>query len=141
MKRETPPIRHNQMHKTLLVVTAMLLLPAAGCGGTSDTAGVMPASSSSAPTGAGASAPADQGTSAPGTRAPEHSGAVMPRSSPPPDHPPKSSPRPSPSASRGDPDNPRDLVGAPVVLTGTVEADGSCVILTAHGRRWALVGP
>ena len=40
----------------------------------------------------------------------------------------------------GDPDNPSDLVGAPVVLTGTVSRADGCVILDVGGRRWALTG-
>ncbi|WP_221328219.1 hypothetical protein [Actinoplanes sp. L3-i22] len=47
---------------------------------------------------------------------------------------------PSPGGSRGDPDNPVDRVGAPIVLTGTVGTAGGCVVLTENGRRWALVG-
>jgi hypothetical protein len=46
----------------------------------------------------------------------------------------------SPPAATGDPDHPRDLVGAPIVVTGTVEVTAHCVTLTAKGRRWALVG-
>jgi hypothetical protein len=46
----------------------------------------------------------------------------------------------SPPTPTGGPDNPRDLVGAPIVVTGTVEVTADCVTLTAKGRRWALVG-
>jgi hypothetical protein len=45
-----------------------------------------------------------------------------------------------PPPATGDPDHPRDLVGAPIVVTGTVEVTAHCVTLTAKGRRWALVG-
>jgi hypothetical protein len=59
------------------------------------------------------------------TPAPHSSGAAMPSSTP---------------SSRGDPDNPQDRVGAPIVLTGTVDTTGPCVILTVAGHRWALLG-
>jgi hypothetical protein len=39
-----------------------------------------------------------------------------------------------------DPENPTDLAGAPMVLTGVVSRDRGCVVLVVNGRRWALVG-
>lgn len=39
-----------------------------------------------------------------------------------------------------DPDMPRDLVGPPVTLTGTVHVEAGCVVLEVNGRRWALFG-
>ncbi|BCJ47447.1 hypothetical protein GCM10010168_18050 [Actinoplanes ianthinogenes] len=57
--------------------------------------------------------------------APHPSGAVMPTTSP---------------SSRGDPEYPQDRRGAPIVLTGPVDTSGECVVLTAKGHRWALVG-
>lgn len=47
----------------------------------------------------------------------------------------------APSASAVDPENPRDPIGPPVVLTGTVGRRHGCVVLTTGGRRWALIGP
>ena len=36
---------------------------------------------------------------------------------------------------------PRDLVGAPMILTGTVHVDASCVVLQVEGgTRWLLTG-
>lgn len=49
------------------------------------------------------------------------------------------SPNPTPAV-RNDPDNPRDRVGPPVVLTGTVHRHDGCTILEARGHRWALTG-
>ncbi|WP_203742653.1 hypothetical protein [Actinoplanes cyaneus] len=77
------------------------------------------------------------------SRVPASTGATVPTSSPPPAATPPSGsrrPEPSPGTSRGDPDNPVDRVGAPIVLTGTVGNAGGCVVLTVNGRRWALVG-
>jgi hypothetical protein len=39
-----------------------------------------------------------------------------------------------------DPDMPRDLVGPPVTLTGTVHIEAGCVTLKVKGQRWALLG-
>jgi hypothetical protein len=36
---------------------------------------------------------------------------------------------------------PRDLVGPPVELTGTIHVGSGCVVLDVRGRRWALTGP
>lgn len=48
---------------------------------------------------------------------------------------------PSPATGNGtDPENPRDQVGAPIVLTGTVSRQDNCVILDTGTRRWALLG-
>ncbi|WIM99883.1 hypothetical protein ACTOB_003551 [Actinoplanes oblitus] len=116
------------MRKALIALAATLLLPAAGC----------------------REAPSSPATSA------EHSGAAMPTSpvSSPSDDPspsglpsshggpPRSHGAPSPATSppsRGDPENPLDLRGAPIVLTGTIDTTGECVVLTAKGHRWALV--
>jgi hypothetical protein len=77
------------------------------------------------------------------SRVPASTGVTMPTSSPPPAATAPSGsrrPEPSPGTFRGDPDNPVDRVGAPIVLTGTVGNVGGCVVLTANGRRWALVG-
>jgi hypothetical protein len=35
---------------------------------------------------------------------------------------------------------PRDLVGPPVTLTGTVHVETGCIMLDVQGRRWALYG-
>jgi hypothetical protein len=35
---------------------------------------------------------------------------------------------------------PRDLVGPPVTLTGTVHVGTGCIVLDVRGRRWALFG-
>jgi hypothetical protein len=48
---------------------------------------------------------------------------------------------PRPPASHGaDPEQPRDLVGAPVTVTGTVTIVDGCTVLDAGSRRWALLG-
>ncbi|MFI7599321.1 hypothetical protein [Actinoplanes sp. NPDC049681] len=125
-------MRPNQMrrHACAAATLLLMLMLAAGCGGPADSTA-----------GSAASSPVD-GASA--TPAPEPSVPAEPsptaeptQTAVPPHHPSRSS---SPRASRGDPDNPRDLVGPPIVLAGTVDAAGSCVVLVARGRRWALVG-
>jgi hypothetical protein len=40
-----------------------------------------------------------------------------------------------------DPENPQDLRGAPMTITGTVHKQPNCVILDAGAARWALTGP
>ncbi|MDG6108262.1 hypothetical protein Daura_21625 [Dactylosporangium aurantiacum] len=40
-----------------------------------------------------------------------------------------------------DPENPQDLRGAPMTITGTVHTRPGCVILDAGAARWALTGP
>ena len=49
-------------------------------------------------------------------------------------------PQASATGASADPENPRDLAGAPVVLTGTVRREGGCVILDVGSRRWVLTG-
>ncbi|MFI1995562.1 hypothetical protein [Actinoplanes sp. NPDC020271] len=101
------------MRKYLQALGALLIVALAGCGNNPSPA---PAVSS---------------------RAPASSGATVPATTPSSGHP---RPDPSPGPSRGDPDNPVDRVGAPIVLTGTVDTAGGCVVLTVNGRRWALTG-
>jgi hypothetical protein len=40
----------------------------------------------------------------------------------------------------GDPQQGRDLVGPPVILTGVVSVRSTCTVLIVQGRRWALLG-
>lgn len=48
---------------------------------------------------------------------------------------------PNPPASHGaDPEQPRDLVGAPMTVTGTVTVVGGCTVLDTGAKRWALSG-
>jgi hypothetical protein len=39
-----------------------------------------------------------------------------------------------------DPENPQDLRGAPITLSGTVHATPGCVVLTTTTGRWLLLG-
>jgi hypothetical protein len=50
-------------------------------------------------------------------------------------------PVPNPPATQGaDPEYPRDLLGAPMTITGTVTTAGGCAVLDTGSRRWALLG-
>jgi hypothetical protein len=40
-----------------------------------------------------------------------------------------------------DPQNPQDLRGASMTITGTVHTRPGCVVLAAGAARWALIGP
>jgi hypothetical protein len=129
-------MRHNDMRRSLLVVTAVLALAAAGCSGPAGSAG--PTSAGTPPTAGGAaSGPA-------GGRPLESSAAPTSPASAPTADPGRRRPSPAPTASRttppADPENPNDQVGAPIVLTGTVHTSGTCVTLTVGAHRWALVG-
>ncbi len=99
-------------------VLATILLTAVGCGSTSESAG----------------SPAVPNSAAPASPLPAEStgSSAMTNSARP--------TSPSPSATRGDPDNPQDLAGAPVVLTGRVSIGSTCAVLTTRGQRWALIG-
>jgi hypothetical protein len=113
------------MRRYLLAAVAGLLL----------TAGCDPGR---APDPGGAATPATPATPAAASGAPsatvsspsQNSGPAVPAATSPTPRPPVTS----------DPDNPRDLVGPPVVLTGTVHRGHDCVILEAHDHRWALTG-
>jgi hypothetical protein len=39
-----------------------------------------------------------------------------------------------------DPENPQDLRGAPITVSGTVRATAGCVVLVAATGRWLLFG-
>ncbi|HEV7965574.1 MAG TPA: hypothetical protein VGP57_23725 [Actinoplanes sp.] len=39
-----------------------------------------------------------------------------------------------------DPENPQDLRGAPLTLSGTVQATAGCIVLTTTTGRWVLLG-
>jgi hypothetical protein len=39
-----------------------------------------------------------------------------------------------------DPENPQDLRGPPLTLSGTVHATASCVVLATPNGRWLLLG-
>jgi hypothetical protein len=48
---------------------------------------------------------------------------------------------PNPPTTQGaDPEYPRDLVGPPMTITGTVTTAGGCTILDTGSQRWALLG-
>jgi hypothetical protein len=54
---------------------------------------------------------------------------------------PSGSAQPSPSPPAGtDPENPRDLAGASVTVTGTVVTADGCPVLDTGSQRWALLG-
>jgi hypothetical protein len=48
---------------------------------------------------------------------------------------------PTPPATAGaDPEQPRDLVGPPITIAGTVRIVGGCTLLDTGSQRWALLG-
>ena len=88
--------------------------------------------SSGGSTGAPVAGPSPSPTSMPAA-SPYVTSAGPPASSPPPGS--VASPRST------DPDNPTDLVGPPLTLTGTIVSAGRCVIIeTDQRQRWLLTG-
>ncbi|MFB9363669.1 hypothetical protein [Actinoplanes nipponensis] len=108
----------------LLGAATALAIGAAGCGSA-------PPAGPTGASGAPVTAPAGRVAASP-----EQS--TLPAS--PQSAPPARKPRPSASSSPGEPDQGRDLVGAPLVLTGTVRVLDGCTVLEVDGRRWALLG-
>jgi hypothetical protein len=113
-----------------LVVAAAVVL-AAACGHPAS-----PSTPADHPSGTEGSAPA------PAVSAPAAPTGPVPSGTPPPYSRPATPGRQTkPTASTSDPDMPRDLVGPPLVLTGTVHVGSRCVVLEVRGHRWALTGP
>lgn len=116
------------MRTPSLPLVAAVLVLAAGCG---------PAATSPGP----ADEPASTAGSGPAPA------ATTPDSAAPSAHPSPSvrpttpARRPPHTGSTPGPDMPRDLVGPPLELTGTVHVGSGCVVLEVRGRRWALTGP
>ena len=110
-------MRYEDMRKYPLVLVAVLLT-AGGCGSTSESTGSAASSNSATPESPSPAVPT-------GSFAASNSATTA---------------GPAPTVSRGDPDNPQDLAGAPVVLRGPVHVSDTCAVLTTRARRWALVG-
>jgi hypothetical protein len=130
-------MRRVGMHRWSLVATASAFATLAGGCATADN----PATSNTSP---GAPAAVSSAPPTPAATVASMSGAVVPpRESPtggvqPSAHRATSAATPTPAD--GDPQQGRDLVGPPVILTGVVSVGGTCTVLIVRGRRWALVG-
>ena len=133
-ERLSTPVRRSGMRPYVLLVGVVLMLSAAGCGSgsaraTGDSAEVAtapsyrPSAEAAPPSSNRASVAASDPT--PSRKQPQGRPLMSPNGGP---------------QGGGDPDNPSDLVGAPVVLTGTISRDDGCVALDVSGRRWALTG-
>jgi hypothetical protein len=130
-------MRRIGMHRWSLVVTASAFATLAGGCATADS----PAASNTSP---GAPTAVSAPPPTPAATVASMPGAVMP----PPESPtggiPPSAHRETsaatPTRADGDPQQGRDLVGPPVILTGVVSVRGTCTVLIVQGRRWALVG-
>jgi hypothetical protein len=121
---ETAGIRPITMRgRSALLAAVVAALLTTGCGSSTAPATAPPATRSPAPSGAAVPSPP---ASPPGPASPSDR------------QPPPSGTQPAPTGR--DPEQGRDLVGAPIVLTGTVAVRGGCVLLDVDGRWWALVG-
>ncbi len=131
-------MRPNDMRRSLLAATAMLILSAASCSDPADSAA--PASAVGSPATGDSAAPTPAGGQPP---EPSATATTSPTSAPTAvttRHHPSATPTTSGSTPGADPENPNDQVGAPIVLTGTVDTRGTCVTVTVGTHRWALVG-
>ncbi len=139
MEPPGPSIRRNAVRRSLLVATAMLILSAAGCSRPAGSAAPVPAAGS--PAADGSAVPTSSGGQPPG---PSATATTTSPTSAPTASPGGRRPSPAPTMSRtrpaADPEIPNDRVGAPIVLTGTVDTGGTCVTVTVGAHRWALVG-
>jgi hypothetical protein len=109
-----------------------LMLPAAGCSPPTGTPGQAPPTAAPGVSSPAAAQPGAGGLSS-GSPAPGVDPALSTGEGP--------DPLPTPPGpASADPEDPRDLVGAPVVLTGAVSRRRGCVVLEVRGRRWALTG-
>src|SRR3954470_10596790 len=131
-------MRRIGMRRSSLLLLAPALVLVAGCSGPAGSAAGQappstgPAGASSTP-GAAMSPPASHPAGTAPAAHPVSHAAGPPTARP-------ASPATAAPTPAADPEQGRDLRGAPVVLTGTVSVRGGCRTMQVHGNRWVLLG-